>query len=197
MKLILASKSPRRVEILAGIGAQFEVIPANTDESVSDDMSPEQAVCEISSRKAHYVLKQLLSDSKDEEVFIISADTVVVSDGKIIGKPKDDTHAYEILSSLSGRSHYVITGFTLCTKEKMYTDYNSTLVEFRELSDDEIRRYIKSGEPSDKAGAYGIQEKGAVFVKSIHGDYFNVVGLPICAVSQVAKKEFNITLENF
>lgn len=197
MKLILASKSPRRVEILKSIGAQFEVIPANTDEYVPADMSPEQAVCEISSRKAHYVLKQLSKNNKDKEAFIIAADTVVVSDGKIIGKPRDDAHAYEILSSLSGKSHYVITGFTLCTKDKLYTDYSSTCVEFRELSDDEIRRYIKSGEPSDKAGAYGIQEKGAVFVKSIHGDYFNVVGLPICEVSQVSKKEFNIILENF
>ena len=197
MKLILASKSPRRVEILRSIGAVFDVVPANADESVSPSLSPEEAVCEISSRKAQCVLKQLSDSGKDEEFLILSADTVVVYDEKIIGKPKDAQHAYEILLSLSGKTHYVITGYTLCTAKKTYTGFCKTFVRFRQLSDDEIKRYIQSGEPSDKAGAYGIQEKGAVFVESINGDYFNVVGLPICAISQIAKKEFNITLENF
>jgi septum formation protein len=191
MKIILASKSPRRVEILHNIGAEFEIIPANTDESVEDGMSVSDAVMEISKRKALCVLE------KHNDAFIISADTVVTFDCKIIGKPKDEDHAFRILKSLSGRSHAVLTGFTLCTKDKVYCSYISTEVDFRELSDDEVYRYIKSGEPMDKAGAYGIQEKGSVFVTGIRGDYFNVMGLPICEITQIADKQFNIQLTKF
>ena len=191
MKIILASKSPRRVEILHNIGAEFEIIPADVDESVEDGMSVSDAVMEISKRKALCVLE------KHNDAFIISADTVVTFDGKIIGKPKDEDHAFHILKSLSDRSHAVLTGFTLCTKDKVYCSYISTEVDFRKLSDDEVYRYIKSGEPMDKAGAYGIQEKGSVFVTGIRGDYFNVMGLPICEITEIAKKEFGINLANF
>ena len=191
MKLILASKSPRRVEILHNIGAEFEIIPANADESVKEGTLPSDAVMEISKRKALCVLEN------HKDAFIISADTVVVSDGEIIGKPKDKDHAYRILKNLSGSSHSVLTGFTLCTKDKLYCSYVSTDVDFRTLSDEEINSYIESGEPMDKAGAYGIQEKGSVFVTGIRGDYFNVMGLPICEITEVAKKEFGIYLANF
>ena len=191
MKTILASKSPRRVEILKNIGAEFEIIPANADESIEDGVKPSDAVMEISKRKALCILE------KHRDDFIISADTVVTIDGEIIGKPRDDDHAYSILRKLSGRSHQVLTGFTLSTKEKTYCGYVSTEVSFRELTDEEIYRYIKSGEPKDKAGAYGIQEKGSVFVTGIKGDYFNVMGLPICEINSISKEEFGISLTNF
>lgn len=191
MKIILASKSPRRVEILKNIGAEFEIIPANTDESVEDGVTPSEAVMEIAKRKALCILE------KYNDAFIISADTVVVSDGEIIGKPKDKDHAFRILKGLSGKSHSVLTGFTLCTKDKIYCSYVSTYVDFKELTDKEILDYISSGQPMDKAGAYGIQEKAAVFVTGIRGDYFNVVGFPICEVNKVAIQEFGIHLANF
>ncbi len=191
MNIILASKSPRRVEILKNIGAKFEIIPANADESVEKGIKPSDAVMEISKRKALCILE------KHDDAFIISADTVVAIDGNIIGKPRDDEHAFLILKSLSGRTHEVLTGFTLCTKEKIYHGYVYTEVQFRKLADEEIYRYIKSGEPRDKAGAYGIQEKGSVFVTGIKGDYFNVMGLPVCEINRVAKEEFGIELANF
>ena len=191
MKLILASKSPRRVEILGNIGAEFEVIPANVDESVEDGTKPDDAVMEISKRKALCILE------KHADAFIISADTVVVIDNEIIGKPKDEQHAFDILKRLSGRSHFVYTGFTLCNKDKVYCGYVSTEVQFKELTDDEIYRYIKSREPMDKAGAYGIQEKGSVFVTGIKGDYFNVMGLPICEINRITKEKFGIALSQF
>ena len=191
MKIILASKSPRRVEILKTIGTEFEIIPANTDESVEEGTKPSDAVMEISKRKALCILE------KHTDAFVISADTVVVSDGEIIGKPKDKDHAFKILKGLSGRSHSVLTGFTLCTKDKLYCSYVSTDVDFKELTDKEILDYIESGEPMDKAGAYGIQEKGSVFVAGIRGDYFNVMGFPICEVNKAAENEFGIHLANF
>ena len=196
MKVILASKSPRRVEILRQVGAEFEIMPADIDETVPAKMSPMAAVREIAKRKAVFI-KQKLENSGENDFFIISADTVVVSGRKIIGKPENENHAYEILKMLSGKTHRVLTGFTLCTKDKIYSSCESTKVKFRELSDDEIYRYIKSGEPADKAGAYGIQEKGSLFVSGIKGDYFNVMGLPICKINTVAKRNFNIQLAKF
>lgn len=193
MRVILASKSPRRIEILKGIGTVFEVIPANTDESVPETFSPHKAVCEISKRKAKYVADLLAGP---EDTLIISADTVVAIDGKIIGKPKDKQHAKQILSLLSGSSHFVYTGFTLYKDGTYFTDYVSTKVSFRVLSEEEIDAYIESGEPFDKAGAYGIQEKGALFVSGIQGDYYNVMGLPICRLSEECKNKFGTKLGN-
>ncbi|MBQ8758527.1 MAG: septum formation protein Maf, partial [Clostridia bacterium] len=162
-----------------------------TDESVKEGTSASDAVMEISKRKALCILES------HTDAFIIAADTVVTIDGEIIGKPADTDHAYRILKNLSGRSHAVLTGFTLCTKDKVYCGYVSTDVDFRTLSDDEIFAYIASGEPMDKAGAYGIQEKGSVFVTGIKGDYFNVMGLPVCEITEVAKKQFGINLAKF
>lgn len=194
MRIILASKSPRRVEILKQIGTEFEIMPADTDESVTPGTSPEDAVCEISRRKA-LCIRDLIGSS--ENVFIISADTVVTYDGKIIGKPENDKHAYDILKNLSGKSHRVLTGFTLCMGNIIHTDYESTDVFFRHLTDEEIEEYVKSGEPADKAGAYGIQDKGSVFVTGISGDYYNVMGFPICKITSLAKELFGVKLENF
>ena len=184
------------MEILRQIGAEFEIMPADIDESVSEELTPQDAVCKIAERKAVFI-KEKLENEEIGDFFIISADTVVVADGKIIGKPQNDENAYEILKGLSGKTHRVLTGFTLCTKDKVYTSFESTQVIFRKLLDDEIYRYIKSGEPADKAGAYGIQEKGSVFVESIAGDYFNVMGLPVCRINKVAKEIFNIGLAKF
>lgn len=191
MRIILASKSPRRTEILKTIGAEFDILPADTDETLPCNLSADAAVTEISKRKADCISKAHPHD------FVIAADTVVCANGQIIGKPKNASHAYEILKMLSGSSHFVLTGFTLCLDGKSYSDCVSTRVFFRELSDEEIISYINSGEPMDKAGAYGIQEKASVFVTGIEGDYFNVMGLPICEINRVAKMHFGVSLANF
>ena len=189
MKIILASKSPRRKEILETMGVQFEIDVADVDESVSDDLSPVEAVCEISKRKA-----QRIAERHGEDEIVISADTVVVIDGKIIGKPKDKEDAFCILKNLSGRTHEVYTGFTVCGNGKTKTDFEVTKVHFKELCDDDIRRYIATGEPMDKAGAYGIQQKGNLFVDYIHGDYYNVVGFPISKICVTILELFGINL---
>ena len=229
MRIILASQSPRRAEILRSAGVSFEIMPAGIDETVSPALSPSEAVCEISRRKAEYVADRF----PDGDTFIISADTVVCTDAALaddacspdgircsdsayttggtyspdgtcspsreilLGKPHDKSDACRMLSMLSGKSHFVYTGYSLCLGKKMYTGYQKTEVEFRNLTDDEIRRYVESGEPMDKAGAYGIQEKGALFVKGIHGDYFNVMGLPICDVCLNAERVFGVRLASF
>ena len=190
MKIILASKSPRRKEILDTMGVLFEIDVADVDESVDSSLSPVEAVCEISSRKAKAVCER----HKDEDCIVISADTVVVIDGKIIGKPKDEEDAFNIIKSLSARTHEVYTGFTVCGKDGTKTDYEVTKVHFKELCDDDIRRYIATGEPMDKAGAYGIQQKGNLFVDYIHGDYYNVVGFPISKICVTIKELFGINL---
>ena len=189
MKIILASKSPRRQEILETMGVQFEIDVADVDESVDESFSPIEAVCEISKRKAGKVAER---HGKDE--IIISADTVVVIDGKIIGKPRDTEDAFNILKNLSGRTHEVYTGFTVCGNGKTKTDFEVTKVHFKKLYDDDIRRYIATGEPMDKAGAYGIQQKGNLFVEYIHGDYYNVVGFPISKICVTIKELFGINL---
>lgn len=189
MDIILASQSPRRREILENLGVAFICEPSDVDETVDEGMTPDRAVTEISRRKAVYCLEH-----HENDVFVISADTVVVIDGKIIGKPKDETDAFEILKNLSGRTHEVYTGYTICTKQKIFSDVCCTKVTFKTLSDEEISRYISTKEPLDKAGAYGIQGKGAVFVSEINGDYLNVVGLPASKIFENAKKHFNMYL---
>lgn len=189
MKIILASKSPRRKEILEVMGVDFEIDVADVDESVSDELLPVEAVCEISKRKA----KKIAERHADDEI-VISADTVVVIDGRIIGKPKDKQDAFNILKSLSGRTHEVYTGFTVCGKGVSKTDFEVTKVHFKNLCDEDIKRYIETGEPMDKAGAYGIQQKGNLFVEYIHGDYYNVVGFPISKICVTIKELFGINI---
>ena len=189
MKIILASKSPRRKEILETMGVEFEIDVADVDESVDESLSPLEAVCEISKRKAKAV-----SQRHTGEKIIISADTVVVIDGRIIGKPKDKEDAFNILKGLSGKTHEVYTGFTIFGNGKSKTDYEVTKVHFKELCDEDIKRYIETGEPMDKAGAYGIQQKGNLFVEYIHGDYYNVVGFPISKICVTIKELFGINI---
>lgn len=190
MKIVLASASPRRKEILENLGLEFEICPSDVDETIKGKISPEDAVIEISKAKALSCLEKYKDD-----VLVISADTVVCLDNKIIGKPKDESDAFDILKSLSGKSHFVFTGYTLATNDKIVTGAAKTQVVFKELSDKEILWYIGTKEPLDKAGAYGIQGKGSVFVKEISGDYLNVVGLPVSEIFDKIKGNFNLPLE--
>lgn len=175
LKIVLASKSPRRSEILKNAGFCFTVRVSDADETLPDGISPEEAVMLLSRIKAEAV------ERYDGET-VIGADTVVVSDGKILGKPQSENDAFSMLRGLSGRTHSVFTGVTAVTDGGTESFYEKTEVEFVFLSDDEIKNYISTGEPFDKAGAYGIQGFASKFVKGIKGDYFNVVGLPISKI---------------
>lgn len=172
--MILASASPRRKEILENFGFSFKTIVKNIDET-SDKAKAEEKILEIAEKKA----RAAAIDFPDENV--AGADTVVVVDGKILGKPKNEEEAFSMLKSLSGRSHEVITAFSFININKniSYSDYEITKVYFKNLTDDEINWYINTKEPMDKAGAYGIQGKGAFFVEKIEGDFFSVMGFPL------------------
>lgn len=173
--LILASASPRRALILKNLGVPFEIMVSRAVEE--DDLSgdPVKHVLALSRRKAEDVAGRL------QEGVVVGADTVVVSEGKIMGKPRDACEAASMLSSLSGRVHQVLTGLTLidAAGSRVVSDYERTKVKFRALSNDEIEAYVASGEPMDKAGAYGIQGIGALLVEGIEGCFYNVVGLPV------------------
>lgn len=176
-KLILASASPRRKQILRQVGLNFQIKTSNIDESSIPFENPKNLVGKLSLLKAK-------AFEKEKNAIILAADTIVVFENEIIGKPKDGKDAKRILKLLSGKVHSVITGFTLFDTKtgKTITKRKVTKVWFKKLSDEEIDSYVRMGEPQDKAGAYGIQEKGAIFVEKIQGCYFNVVGLPVCAV---------------
>lgn len=190
--LILASGSPRRAEILQNIGATFEVYITHADETVEEPLFPDALVRELSNRKATEAALRF-----PDSTLILAADTVVALDGQIMGKPKDEAQAFDMLSRLSGRAHSVYTGYTLTRGGVYVSEAVKTDVVFYPLSEDLIYRYIKSGEPIDKAGAYGIQEKGSVLVKELRGDYFNVMGLPIASVVQTAKECFDADILGF
>jgi len=192
--LILASKSPRRKEILHNVGLDFEIYVSDTDESVPVGTLPFDAVMEISARKAKAVKDALADEAKGK--IILGADTVVALDNEIIGKPRNEENAVEILTRLSGNRHVVYTGFTIIKDDFVYSDFESTNVYFRNLTENEIRSYVASGEPMDKAGAYGIQQLGALLVNKIHGDYFNVMGLPINKIAVTFNEKLGINLLN-
>ena len=174
-KVILASASPRRRRILESAGLNFIQKPADVEETIPHDRSPEEIAVELSRRKA------LAASKEEKDGWIIAADTIVVQYGDILGKPADREDAVRMLTRLSGSYHWVITGFTIVQvqTDRFVSGFESTEVEFYPLTDIEIGRYIDSGEPLDKAGAYGIQGKGGLFIKRIDGCYFNVVGLPV------------------
>lgn len=177
MRLVLASKSPRRSEILRNAGIDFTVRCADADETVPDGTKPQDAVVFLAARKAMAV------ERADDEV-VLGADTVVVLDGKILGKPRDREDAFNMIKSLSGRTHSVFTGVCIIGNGHSMTFAEETEVEFLPLTDDEINGYVDTNEPYDKAGAYGIQGIASKFVRRINGDYFNVVGLPVSAIYQ-------------
>lgn len=180
MDIILASQSPRRKELMGQIGLKFKVISPNVDEKVEGNPSPAQLVEELSLRKARAV-EQLAGG----EGLIIAADTVVALEGAVLGKPKTERDAFSMLSALSGNRHYVYTGVTVLRQGRAVTQHEVTTVTFRELEPAEINSYIATGEPMDKAGAYGIQGLGALLVSGIQGDYFNVMGLPVYRLGRI------------
>ena len=186
---ILASKSPRRKELLNNIGINAQIIPSEVDESVIKDLSPEKMVTQLAMLKASDVARSFGANT-----YVIGADTSVCLDGEIFGKPENDADARRMLEKLSGNTHDVYTGYCVvdCTTHTAVSRYEKTRVSFRQLSAEEIDAYIDSREPMDKAGAYGIQKKGSMFVEKIEGDYFNVVGLPVCALVKLLKDEFSI-----
>lgn len=191
-KIVLASASPRRRELLEQIGIKFDIVVSNEPEDEIDkSLSPENYTSELALMKACKVAKKL-TGTKRKDSLIIAADTVVYSDGKILGKPKDSDDAFRILKSLSGKAHEVYTGICVMRLTDGYATSKSikTTVKFKKLTDKTIKTYIKTGEPADKAGAYGIQGRGAVLVEEICGDYFNVVGLPLSALYDVLISEF-------
>lgn len=185
-KIILASNSPRRRELLEQGGIPFTVYPSQVEENITT-ANPEVAVKELSHLKCEDIYKKSSGD-----VVVIGADTVVASDGNILGKPSSKKEAVAMLQNLQGKEHEVYTGVTIMVRGEgetiQKTFYEKTKVVFYPMTEEEIRDYVNTQEPMDKAGAYGIQGKSAIFIKEIHGDYNNVVGLPLARLYQELKK---------
>ncbi len=182
MKIILASQSPRRKQLLEMLGADFVVIPAKGEEVAPVGAGPGETVRALSRQKA-----KLVAPQAGPEDIIIAADTIVWYGDMVLGKPRDEQEAARMLSALSGNTHQVYTGVTVQQGDKVISGAECTNVTFRKLSGREIDAYIATGEPMDKAGAYGIQGLGSLFVEGIEGDYFNVVGLPLCRLGKMLK----------
>ncbi len=189
MNFILASKSPRRREILADLGIKFEIITADTDENCALT-DPRAYVEELAMRKGRAVADIL----KDNDTLIIASDTVVACGGEILGKPRDKSDAKRMLDMLSGSKHDVISGIALITREKAVVSSETTHVIFDILSDSDKEIYVNSDEPYDKAGAYAIQGLASMWIKGIEGDYFNVVGLPVKLLHDMLKNDFSIDI---
>lgn len=190
MRIILASASPRRKDLLHQIGFQFEVIPAKGEEVITKQV-PSEIVMELAQQKAEEVAQNMERNddiTSSDPLMVIGADTIVVKDDKILGKPRDKAHAIEMLRSLQGSTHEVYTGVSMIfirnKKREIHTFYESTEVIFYNMTEEEILEYVESKEPMDKAGAYGIQGLCAKYIKGIRGDYQNVVGLPVARVYQ-------------
>jgi septum formation protein len=178
--LVLASSSPRRAMLLREAGFSFDTVKANVYEELPEDIIPEQGVRELAERKARAGLKQWLELGGDSADVVLGADTIVVLDTRILGKPSNTQEAVEMLEGLSGRTHLVLTGVSLMTGlGKLTTEVIKTSVVFRQIPRVEINKYVSSGEPMDKAGAYGIQGEAKKFVTSIEGSLTNVIGLPM------------------
>ncbi|MBQ9762613.1 MAG: septum formation inhibitor Maf [Oscillospiraceae bacterium] len=181
MNLILASQSPRRRELLGLFHIPFTVRVADVNEAMDENAAPYDEVARVSRLKAQAI------DRGPEDV-VVAADTIVVCQGKVLGKPKNEEEALEMLRLLSGRDHQVMTGMTVLYGEQERSVTEVTDLHFRALTEAEIRRYVASGEPMDKAGAYGIQGGAALFCQSLNGDYYNVVGLPVCRLGQLLEQ---------
>lgn len=174
-KYILASQSPRRSQLLKLVGIDFDVVPSSIDENIFNESDPQKHVVILATAKAQQVAQQI------DKGIIIGADTIVVLDNFIIGKPENEKNAKEMLQKLSGKKHKVVTGFTILEKpsKRQLSDFEVTSVFFRNLAEWEIDRYIQTKSPLDKAGAYGIQDQSAIFVDKIEGCFYNVVGFPL------------------
>ena len=181
MNVILASASPRRKELLGLFGVPFVIRAADIDETMDPDRTPFDEVGRVSRLKA-------LATAREADDLVIAADTIVVCGGAVLGKPRDEADAVAMLESLSGRDHQVMTGVTVLRGDKAVTFTEVTDLHFRDLTAREIARYVASGEPMDKAGSYGIQGGAALFCTGMTGDYYNVMGLPVCRLGQVLRE---------
>jgi len=187
MDIILASGSPRRRELLENVGLRFRIARTDFDESAVTAPGPAALVEALSQGKAAAAAKSV----NDPDALIIAADTVVALEDAILGKPKDELDAFRMLASLSGVRHQVYTGVTVRRGEQVLTEHEVTSVTFRPLTEEEIDQYIATGESMDKAGAYAVQGVGSLLVERIEGDYFNVMGLPVCRLGRMLK-EFGV-----
>jgi len=189
MNIILASGSPRRLELLKMIGiGDFKVIADTTDEIITPELTPEEQVTKLALKKA-----QNVSAACRDDDLIIAADTLVYLDGEPLGKPESPFDAERMLQKLSGQKHSVYTGITLLRGNENTSKVEKTDVYFREISTDEIKSYVKTGEPMDKAGSYAAQGGAAIFIERIDGDFFNVMGLPLCCLS-IMLKDFGVRI---
>ncbi|KAF1085632.1 Septum formation protein Maf [Sporotomaculum syntrophicum] len=190
--IYLASSSPRRRELLEQIGLPYTIVTVDVDESLLPGLSPIEQVVALSQRKAR------AAATIYSEGIVIAADTVVVLDGQVLGKPANEAEALTMLERLQGNVHEVLTGITLLelAGDRVFSDFECTEVQMRDVSRDELMRYITTKEPFDKAGAYGVQGLAAVFVAGIRGCYFNVVGLPLFKLTQMLK-EFNVDVSSY
>lgn len=185
MRVILASKSPRRREILSMLGIKFEIVTADTDES-SDITDARLLVQELARRKGEAVRELLRQRGEwNDDTLILAADTVVAANGKILGKPADEKDAAQMLTMLSDATHEVISGVALFLGDRSCAAAECTTVSFGQMSEKDIKWYVQSGEPCDKAGAYAVQGLASLFIKGLSGDYFNVVGLPVYRLNQL------------
>ena len=181
MQLILASASPRRKELMGLFGIPFVIRAADIDETMDTNKSPYDEVARVSYLKAMAV-------PRDKDDIIVAADTIVVCEGKVLGKPRDEAHAVSMLELLSGRDHQVMTGYTVLRDDVFETVTEVTDIHFRELTRREMEGYVATGEPMDKAGSYGIQGGAALFCSHMVGDYYNVMGLPVCRLGQTLRR---------
>jgi septum formation protein len=187
-EVILASASPRRASLLRELGWDFHIVPPGIEESLLDGVPPQEQAVHIASEKADIVSEDF------PEALVIAADTIVVLDGGILGKPRDSREAVRMLTLLEGKTHSVITGVAVRLNGRSAEGFEETKVTFRDLSDSEIQAYFSGGESMDKAGAYAIQGWGSLLVSSIEGCYFNVVGLPLYRLSRILE-EMGVALE--
>ncbi len=197
-RFILASASPRRHEILTMLGINFEVMVSDCDESADNTFAPDELVCKLSYRKAEAVFDKL---PHDEDIIVIGADTIVWDGSMALGKPLDANDAINTLKSLSGKEHSVFSGISMIgiidNKRIASCQAAETKVKFAKLSEGEIRYYVETGEPLDKAGSYGIQGLGGIFVSELHGDHYNVVGLPIALMRTMLERDFGLTADDY
>ena len=182
MAIILASKSPRRQELMRLLGLEFTIHTADVDETMDPALPPEQEVARVSGLKAAKI-----AETAAPEDIVVAADTIVVVDGTVLGKPHSEAEARQMLRTLSGRGHEVMTGLSVWHGGSLRQEVVRTRVHFRPMSDAEITAYIATGEPMDKAGSYGIQGYGAIFVDHLEGDYFSVMGLPLCPLERMLR----------
>ena len=190
MRIILASKSPRRKEILENLGLKFDIIVADADER-SDERDPKQRVADLAAIKGRAVTDAL---EEKTNTLVIASDTLVYAEGEFLGKPRDREDARRMIGLLSGRSHSVVSGIYLFYNGKEILSADETLVTFDKMTDGEIESYVSSDEPYDKAGGYAVQGLASLYISGLEGDYFNVVGLPVNLLYKILKNEFDIDI---